>query len=108
MRMRTAVYMCESVCTGPNAAKRFEVKEPSVCVCVCVCVYTELKHVATEDSRYCNVSMEFDTVSLRPTYKLLWGSVGASNALDIARTLGFDRYNTVTHTHTRPHHTWHT
>ena len=35
--------------------------------------------------------MEFDTASLRPTYRLMWGSAGASNALDIAFALGFDR-----------------
>jgi DNA mismatch repair protein MutS2 len=34
--------------------------------------------------------MEFDTASLRPTYRLAWGRAGASNALDIAAALGFD------------------
>ena len=52
---------------------------------------TELKRAAEQDHRYSNVSMEFDAVSLRPTYRLLWGSAGASNALAIATTLGFDR-----------------
>lgn len=40
--------------------------------------------------RYVNVSMEFNTLTLRPTYKLCWGSAGSSNALDIAQALGFD------------------
>lgn len=30
----------------------------------------------------------FDTASLKPTYRLMWGAAGASNALSIARTLG--------------------
>ncbi|GFH29738.1 DNA_MISMATCH_REPAIR_2 domain-containing protein [Haematococcus lacustris] len=34
--------------------------------------------------------MEFDVASLQPTYRLMWGTAGASNALDIAQTLGFD------------------
>jgi DNA mismatch repair protein MutS2 len=34
--------------------------------------------------------MEFDNVSLRPTYRLVWGAAGASNALAIAAALGFD------------------
>lgn len=53
--------------------------------------HAELKRVADEDARYVTVSMAFDTASLRPTYALLWGAAGASNALDIAETLGFDR-----------------
>ena len=51
---------------------------------------SELKRLADEDARYMNVSLGFDTASLQPTYQLMWGAAGASNALDIARTLGFD------------------
>lgn len=39
---------------------------------------------------FINASMEFDLVSLKPTYRLLWGHAGESNALNIATTLGFD------------------
>lgn len=52
--------------------------------------HAELKVVAVQDGRYTNASMGFDTASLAPTYKLTWGAVGASNALDIAQRLGFD------------------
>ena len=41
-------------------------------------------------NRYINVSMEFNVLTLKPTYKLCWGSAGSSNALDIAQALGFD------------------
>ncbi|KAG2444396.1 hypothetical protein HXX76_001149 [Chlamydomonas incerta] len=53
--------------------------------------HAELKRASEEDGRYVNVSMAFDTATLRPTYRLCWGAAGASNALDIAETLGFDR-----------------
>lgn len=52
--------------------------------------HAELKTASQEDARYVNVSMEFDTATLKPTYRLQWGAAGASNALAIARALGFD------------------
>lgn len=47
-------------------------------------------HAAAAPPRYVNVSLEFNTLTLQPTYRLLWGSAGSSNALDIATALGFD------------------
>lgn len=52
--------------------------------------FGELKALKYQDERFENASVEFDDVSLSPTYRLLWGIPGRSNALAIAARLGLD------------------
>jgi len=58
------------------------------CAAVVVTHLGQLKTFAVSHARVENASVEFDTQTLQPTYRLEVGTVGSSNALLIARRLG--------------------
>ncbi|KAJ7965199.1 DNA mismatch repair MUTS family protein [Quillaja saponaria] len=48
----------------------------------------ELKTMKYRNDAFENACMEYDEVNLKPTYKVLWGVPGRSNAINIAERLG--------------------
>lgn len=52
--------------------------------------YADLTRIKDSDSSFENAAMEFSLETLKPTYRVLWGSTGDSNALSIAESIGFD------------------
>ena len=52
--------------------------------------FNDLKEFALVTKGVVCASMEFNVETLSPTYKLVMGAIGCSNALDIAKKLGLD------------------
>ncbi|XP_062119927.1 uncharacterized protein LOC133834355 [Humulus lupulus] len=62
--------------------------ETGVMLTIATTHHGELKTLKYSNEVFENACMEFDEVNLKPTYKILWGVPGRSNAINIAERLG--------------------
>uniref|UniRef100_A0A1J3JR63 Endonuclease MutS2 n=1 Tax=Noccaea caerulescens TaxID=107243 RepID=A0A1J3JR63_NOCCA len=52
--------------------------------------YGDLSRLKDNEARFQNAAMEFSMETLQPTFRVLWGSTGESNALRVAKLIGFN------------------
>ncbi|KAG7588843.1 DNA mismatch repair protein MutS C-terminal [Arabidopsis suecica] len=53
--------------------------------------YGDLSRLKDNEPQFQNAAMEFSMETLQPTFRVLWGSTGLSNALRVAKSIGFNK-----------------
>lgn len=90
-----SLVILDEICTGTDPKEGFslafsilEYLQKTRCFTIVTTHYGELKSMAYLQEGFQNASVEFDLATLSPSYKLLIGLPGVSNAIIIAKNLG--------------------
>lgn len=94
---KASLVLIDEICSGTDPSEGVALSSSilqyfrdHVNLAVVTTHYADLSLLKDKDSRFLNAAMEFSLETLQPTYQILWGSTGDSNALSIAKSLGFD------------------
>ena len=95
---KDSLVLLDEICAGTDpkegsslAMSILETLQQNGATTVLTTHYSELKVFAFNTKGMENASVEFDNVSLEPTYRLIMGLPGSSNAFHIAERLGLNK-----------------
>jgi DNA mismatch repair protein MutS2 len=93
-----SLVLLDEICSGTDpsegvalATSILQYIKNRVNVAVVSTHYGDLSRLKDNEPRFQNAAMEFSMETLQPTFRVLWGSTGLSNALRVAKSIGFNK-----------------
>ncbi|CAN8320515.1 unnamed protein product [Cochlearia groenlandica] len=92
-----SLVLLDEICSGTDpsegvalATSILQYIKHRVNVAVVSTHYGDLSRLKDNEPQFQNAAMEFSMETLQPTFRVLWGSTGSSNALRVAKSIGFN------------------
>lgn len=95
---KNSIVLLDELCSGTDPIEgaalsiailnKFKEKKSTI---FCTTHYSEIKNYCYESNYYKNASLYFNLTTLKPTYKLIIGLPGRSNAIKISYMLGLEK-----------------